>query len=211
MSLKKAQIFIDALTQVDVIGLIVGTTALAGMVADRIGPEILGKSSASKMSIKENIAEPPPRAAMAVCRLLDPFINRLSYSSGPPSTLLPLIDPFYSLPYKDPTTPRVRHGPWALLIPVRRNAIDGILKVVDWEENTKREGEVMYKLKPFTAQPSIVCTKYNEGDDLFTSSQCKNLFRALYVIGRQPTISSVRSQAQTYPGGCILMERRRRA
>ena len=32
MSLKKAQIFIDALTQVDVIGLLVGTTGLAGVL-----------------------------------------------------------------------------------------------------------------------------------------------------------------------------------
>ena len=32
VSPKKAQIFIDALTQVDVIGLLVGTTGLAGMV-----------------------------------------------------------------------------------------------------------------------------------------------------------------------------------
>ena len=31
VSLKKAQIFIDALTQVDVIGLLVGTTGLAGI------------------------------------------------------------------------------------------------------------------------------------------------------------------------------------
>ena len=34
-----------------------------------------------------------------------------------------------------------------------------------------------------------------------------NHFRAFYVIGRQSTISFVRSQAQTDPGGCILMER----
>ena len=32
MSLKKAQICIDALTQVDVIGLLIGTTGLAEMV-----------------------------------------------------------------------------------------------------------------------------------------------------------------------------------
>ena len=32
VSLKKAQIFIDALTQVDVMGLLVGTTRLAEMV-----------------------------------------------------------------------------------------------------------------------------------------------------------------------------------
>ena len=42
VSLKKAQIFIDALTQVDVIGLLVGTTRLAGVLdgidLDRTGP-----------------------------------------------------------------------------------------------------------------------------------------------------------------------------
>ena len=79
---------------------------------------------------------------MAVCRLLDNLLltqQILSYSPGPPSALLPLIDPFSPLLYRDATTPRVRHGPGAIDPcefvesvgkPVRRNTIDGILKVV---------------------------------------------------------------------------------
>ena len=55
MSPKKVQICIDALTQVDVIGLLVGTTRLAGMV-DEIGlgrvKMRFGKSSESKIPIQ---------------------------------------------------------------------------------------------------------------------------------------------------------------
>ena len=55
MSLKKVQIFIDALTQVDVIGLLVGTTGLAEMNRQiELGRVKLrfGKSSASKYQFK---------------------------------------------------------------------------------------------------------------------------------------------------------------
>ena len=55
VSLKKARIFIDALTQVDVIGLLVGTTGLAEMNRQiELGRVKLrfGKSSASKIPIQ---------------------------------------------------------------------------------------------------------------------------------------------------------------
>ena len=114
MSPKKAQICIDALTQVDVIGLLVGTTGLAGMVADQIGPEILGKSSASKMTIKENIAEPPP---LPQWRFVDFWIHLLTDYLTPQalhqhfSHSSTLSDPFFTGLLRLYTTPRVRHGP----------------------------------------------------------------------------------------------------
>ena len=66
----------------------------------------------------------------------------------------------------------------------------------------------MYKLRTFAVQLSNLCTKYYEGDDLFTSLPPHNArtelnrFRAFYVIGRQPTTSSgpkpKPTQAATY-------------